>query len=288
MAISDAPHTQTKTEQDAAELYLGLLKQALTGVLARDECWPLRSTRPLRRAALSLAQAVLPEDVVLVRRKPVDLEARSAGTDWPPPPQAETMVGLERMDNLHRCITDVIAEGVPGDFMECGVWRGGVAIFMRGALKAYGDPTRIVWAADSFSGLPKPDAEQFPADAENILWRYDELAVSLDEVKRAFERYGLLDERVRFLPGWFRDTLPNAPVERLAVLRLDGDMYESTMVALRSLWPKVSVGGYVIVDDYQPKHPGCVQAVDEFLAEHGPGETLHPAGTIGAYWKRTA
>jgi O-methyltransferase len=235
-----------------------------------------------------LAHALLPDDIALVRRKEVDMSARNAGIDWPPPPQAETMVGLERMDNVHRCIADVLTQGVPGDFMECGVWRGGVAIFMRGALKAYGDASRVVWAADSFAGLPPPDEDQFPPDADNVLWRYDELAVSLEEVKRAFERYGLLDDRVRFLPGWFRDTLPKAPVDRLAILRLDGDMYESTMVALRSLWPKVSVGGYVIVDDYQPKHPGCVAAVDEFLAEHGPGETLQPAGTIGAYWKRTA
>ncbi len=159
---------------------------------------------------------------------------------------------------------------------------------MRGALEADGDDARRVWAADSFAGLPKPDGERYPADTGNDLWTDPDLAVSLADVRGAFGRYDLLDERVRFVEGWFRDTLPGVAVERLALLRLDGDMYESTMVALRSLYPKLSVGGYVIVDDYQPKHPGCVRAVDEFLAEHGSGEQLRRAGAIGAYGQRAA
>jgi len=271
----------------AAELYLELLKRSLTGVLAREEHWPLRSTDRVRRTLTAAVDRVLPHDLALVRRKPVDLAARTAGTG-PPPPHAETMVGLERLENVHRCIKDVLEHDIPGDLMECGVWRGGVVIFMRGALEAYGDDARRVWAADSFAGLPKPDGERYPADTGNDLWTDPDLAVSLADVRGAFGRYDLLDERVRFVEGWFRDTLPGVAVERLALLRLDGDMYELTMVALRSLYPKLSVGGYVIVDDYQPKHPGCVRAVDEFLAEHGRGEELQSAGAIGAYWQRAA
>jgi O-methyltransferase len=86
-----------------------------------------------------------------------------------------------------------------------------------------------------------------------------ELAVSLEQVKANFDRYGLLDDQVRFLKGWFRDTLPVAPIERLAVLRLDGDMYESPMDTLVNLYPKLSEGGYVIVDDYGAI-PACRQA----------------------------
>ena len=177
----------------------------------------------------------------LMRWAPVDRERRAEGMDWPL--SAATMVGLRRLDNLQACIERLVAEDVPGDLIETGVWRGGASIFMRGALEAYGDRERTVWVADSFQGLPKPDGERYPRDEGDSLWRFRELAVPVEEVRRNFERFGLLDDRVRFLVGWFRDTLPNAPVERLALIRLDGDMYESTAVALESLYPKLSPGG---------------------------------------------
>ena len=213
---------------------------------------------------------------------PVDPSARAEGRDWPA--QAETMIGLERLGQLRDCVVDVIRRGVPGDLIETGVWRGGATIFMRGVLKAYGDRTRVVWVADSFQGLPQPDAEEYPADAGDPHWQYPQLAVSLDEVKANFARYGLLDEQVRFLPGWFRDTLPAAPIERLAVLRLDGDLYESTIVALQSLYPKLSPGGYAVVDDYSL--PACRAAVDDYRAEHGISEPIERIDWTGVFWRR--
>ena len=122
---------------------------------------------------------------------------------------------------------------------------------MRALLKAYAVKDRLVWVADSFKGLPVPNPEKYPADTGDRLHEFKELAVPLDQVKSNFAKYGLLDNQVRFLKGWFRDTLPNAPVEQLAIIRLDGDMYESTMEALVHLYPKLSRGGYSIVDDYR-------------------------------------
>jgi len=78
-----------------------------------------------------------------------------------------------------------------------------------------------------------------------------------------FRKYDLLDRQVRFLKGWFSETLPGCPIERLAVLRLDGDMYESTMDALKHFYPKLSAGGYLIVDDYGAA-PACKTAIHEF------------------------
>jgi hypothetical protein len=112
---------------------------------------------------------------------------------------------------------------------------------------------------------------------------HDALVVSLDEVQANFARYGLLDEQVRFLPGWFRDTLATAPIERLAVLRLDGDMYESTIVALRALYPRLSRGGFVIVDDYALDR--CRQAVNDFRAEEGIEDRIVPIDGTGVYWR---
>jgi O-methyltransferase len=173
----------------------------------------------------------------------------------------------------------------PGDLIETGVWRGGASILMRGVLAAHGDTSRTVWLADSFAGLPPPDAETYPADANIDMSANAELAVSLDEVAANFRRYGLLDEQVRFLKGWFRDTLPEAPTDRLAVLRLDGDLYESTWVALTSLYPKLSPGGYVIVDDYGAM-PVCRLAVDDYQREQGIEEPLDEIDWTGVFWRR--
>jgi O-methyltransferase len=193
------------------------------------------------------------------------------------------MIGLRRLDNIQFCVTDVIRRRVPGDLIETGVWRGGATIFMRGILAAHCVTERRVWAADSFEGLPKPSAE-YEADRGDQHWSHSQLAVSEDEVRSNFERYGLLDEQVRFLKGYFQDSLPDAPIEQLAVARLDGDMYESTIVALNALYPKLARGGYLIVDDYALA--GCRRAVDDYRREHGIQEPLVGIDFTGIYWRR--
>ena len=266
-----------------ADTYLHVLKRTLTRypltpceqlmVLALDDL-DLELTRPLAQWS-KVSKQMIPGGLAF---NPV---LRALGLDWPH--DAETMIGLYRLDNIELCVRNVLRRGVPGDLAETGVWRGGASIFMRGVIKAYRDVNRKVWLADSFQGLPKPD-ERYPADADNDLWTFRELAVPVDTVKANFARYGLLDDQVRFLPGWFSDTLPAAPIGPLAVLRLDGDMYESTMVALQSLYHKVSPGGFVIVDDYNCV-PACRQAVDEFRAERDIVDPLCPIDWTGVYWQ---
>jgi O-methyltransferase len=217
-----------------------------------------------------------------VTREPVAADVRGAGLDWPA--DAETMIGLTRLQNLQACARDVLSHGVAGDFMETGVWRGGACIYLRAILAALGDRERSVWVADSFQGVPPPEPRLYRADLGDTLFTYPELAVPLETVQDNFRRYGFLDDQVRFLPGWFRDTLREAPVERLALLRLDGDLYESTILALRCLYPKVSPGGYVIVDDYGGI-ASCRQAVDDFRAERGIDAPLQPVDWAGAFWQ---
>lgn len=155
---------------------------------------------------------------------------------------------------------------------------------MRAILAAHGVEDRRVFIADSFEGLPKPDAERFPADRDDQHHRYTFLAVSQAEVESHFDRYGLLDNKVVFLKGWFRDTLPNAPIEKLAVLRLDGDMYGSTIDALTNLYPKLSKGGFCIVDDYALD--GCQRAVNEYRTEHGIDAEMRAIDWTGQYWRK--
>lgn len=156
---------------------------------------------------------------------------------------------------------------------------------MRAVLEAYGDPDRQVWLADSFQGFPPP-SPAFPQDADDPhqhLAPY--VAVSQAEVAANFALFELLDARVRFLPGWFRDTLPQAPVDRLAVLRLDGDLYESTWVALEALYPKVSAGGVIIIDDYGAL-PRCREAVEDYRAQHQITTPIEWIDWTGVTWRK--
>lgn len=286
--MAEAPPGREKLisyEGQLSERYLVLLKRCLTRYLF-DEPFTLVDVPrgSLKGAMWQPIRAFLRrKGYTLVRPLPFDPEARAEGRDRPA--AAETMVGLRRLDNVQHCIRDVLSRGVPGDLIECGVWRGGVAIFMRACLLAYGDSTRTVWVADSFRGLPKPKPELYPADAGLDLWRWPQLAVSAQEVRANFSRYDLLDERVCFLEGWFSETLPSAPIERLALLRIDADLYESTMDALSCLYRKVSPGGYVIVDDYGAI-PACRQAVEDFRERFDISEPLHQVDWTAVYWQK--
>lgn len=211
-------------------------------------------------------------------------EPEVEGSIWPT--AAHTMIGHDSLNALQFCVEDVLANNVPGDLIETGVWRGGATIFMRAILKVHGVEDRYVWVADSFEGLPPPNLEKYPHDKGSIIHTAEELAISLEQVKSNFERYGLLDGQVRFLKGWFRDTLPEAPIEQLAVARLDGDMYESTMDALTNLYPKLSIGGYLIVDDYGAV-PACRRAVHDFRETCGINEEIQSIDWTGVYWQRT-
>jgi O-methyltransferase len=270
-------------QPDPRDLYLELLKRALSYSLWDEPGLPLERLGyggPLLRGAVhAVAAALRTAGLQLVRV--ADPARRAEGAIWPG--QAHTMIGLARLDNLRHCVETVLVDGVPGDLIETGVWRGGASIFMRGILAAWGDAARRVFVADSFRGLPKPDPA-IRADRADRHHRIGVLAVSRDEVAANFARYGLLDERVVFLEGWFKDTLAAAPIERLAVLRLDGDMYESTLDALAPLYPKLSPGGFCIIDDYAL--PGCRQAVDEYRAAQAISAPLERIDWTGVFWRK--
>lgn len=263
-----------------ADRYLDLLAGVLTRSLFSDqETQLVLSQKPLKARLL---RAIERRGYRLVR--PVRAEVREEGRDWPS--HAETMIGAKRMANLRYCVETALADRVPGDLIETGVWRGGAAIFMRAILFAHGVSDRIVWAADSFCGLPPPDAEKFPADQGDQHHKRAQLAVSLEEVHANFSRYGMLDEQVRFLVGWFADTLADPPIDQLAVARLDGDMYGSTWDAITALYPKLSPGGFLIVDDYGAVE-GCRQAVHDYREKEGLSEPIQQIDWGGVFWRKT-
>jgi len=267
-----------------AELYLDLMKKSLSFALWPEPLTPVElSHRPLQRMAVSLFSRVLARrGWQLAVRHDVSEKQREEGSIWPG--YADTMIGMKRLDNLQACIETVLRDGIEGDLIETGVWRGGACIFMRAVLAAYGVADRRIYVADSFEGLPMP---RLTADAGDIHHTFGFLAVSQQEVEQNFRRYGLLDDRVVFLKGWFRDTLPAAPIRALSILRLDGDMYESTLDGLTNLYPKLSSGGFCIVDDYGLE--GCENAVNEYRRAHGIAATLQQIDSSRAVcWRKTA
>ncbi|MBI1860273.1 MAG: class I SAM-dependent methyltransferase [Deltaproteobacteria bacterium] len=266
----------------SSDLYIDLLKKSLTNWLYADTEWhPIGREGSLRRRFSQGLSWLLRRPVQVLQKRPYNPEERKNGLDWPP--YAHTMVGLSRLDQLQTCIDTVLRENIPGDFIETGVWRGGTVIFMRAVLKARGVSDRKIWAADSFAGLPPPSGK-YEADQGDQHFTFSELAVSLEEVKNNFRKYGLLDEQIVFLKGWFSETLPTAPIQNLAIARLDGDMYESTIDALNALYEKVSPGGFLIVDDYAI--PGCRKAIHDYRNTHGIIETIVPIDGSAVYWRK--
>jgi hypothetical protein len=204
-----------------------------------------------------------------------DLRLRAAGMDWPM--QGLTMVGLNRLDDLQACVEAVVRDGVPGDVIEAGTWRGGASILMRATLDSLGQHDRVSVVADSFQGFPT-------ADEQGHLSQTEFLAIPVEEVRANFARFGL-EHGVEFLEGYFEQTLPALSGRQWAVVRLDGDTYEATWTTLASLYGDLAPGGFVIVDDYHAM-PECGRAVDAFREQHGITEPLEDVDWTCMRWRR--
>jgi len=210
-----------------------------------------------------------------------DLKAELIG-DWSPSKDSTnttglTLIGSKLLDEFRVMIEQVHDRKIPGEIVETGVWRGGACIWAAAVLE-YLKSDKKVYVCDSFCGLPlvsDPKETISYDDAES-------LRVSLEEVEANFDRFGL-KHRAVFVKGWFKDTMPslNIPV---SVLRLDGDMYESTRDVLKYMYDRVSPGGFVIVDDYQL--PPCKQAVDELRSRQKIRGSLRVRP--GAWWQKAA
>jgi len=296
-------------------LYLDMVKRAVSNILYQDD--PLifydHSQSPLLASGFDLSRRAMGEDA---------------------PTEAQTMIGLRRLDNISLCVERVLADNVPGDLVEAGVFRGGAAVFMRAALKAHGVTDRRVFACDTFTPIsPKrpnwfltpiaqglgaipskrwrrwlflflqnhlSDATSFPPcedPAEDmiefVMWYLRNPAAiptaggaSLPEVQSLFARYGLLDDQVVFVQGFFADAIPKAPLDRASVIRLDGDTYESTRDAISLLYPKLSPGGFCIIDDYHA-YADCRRAVDEYRNEHVITDEIIRIDNLAVYWRRS-
>lgn len=270
--------------------YIALIKDALTFSLWPQPPIPVSSLdprlyTPAKRLALqavrTTSRPLEAKGLQIVKSMEAGERELEDGLVWPN--YGDTMIGRKRMDNLEYCVRTVIQDEVRGDLIETGVWRGGACIFMRAILAAYGVTDRKVFVADSFEGLPPPNPA-YPADAGDPHHERTQLEIGLETVKENFRRYDLLDDQVVFLKGWFSETLPSALIEEIAVLRLDGDMYESTMDGLNNLYPKLSMGGFLIVDDYNLET--CRAAVGDYRKAHEIDAEIIDIDGSGIYWRK--
>jgi O-methyltransferase len=252
--------------------YLSLLKLSLcdlTSVTTREVRWT-GDRRPFTRELTDEDQ----------------LSGRALGKDWAL--DGMTMIGLRRLDDLQACVESVVEDGIEGDLIEAGVWRGGASILVRATLDSLGATDRTLWLADSFEGFPPPDDEGADADRslEINLRGIDYLAPGLDAVRSYFARFGV-EHGLAFVPGFFEDTLAGLRGRRWALMRLDADTHAATKLALEALYPGLARGGYVIVDDYfHPWLPACRVAVDEFRTAHGITTPIDQVDWNGGRWRR--
>jgi O-methyltransferase len=253
--------------EELREAYLSLLALALCDLVGTG------TTSVFRRLGGGVfARELMDEEMAM----------RVSGRDWPL--HGLSMAGMHRLRDARACIESVVTDGVPGDVIEIGCWRGGASILMRATLDTLGDD-RTVWLADSFAGFPLPDPERYPQDRElEDLSLFDFLAAPLEDVRENFERLGL-SEGIRFLPGFFDQTLPGLRDGHWSLVRLDGDTYESTRLALESLYAGLSAGGYLIIDDYWLIEE-CQRAVADFRAENRIEEPIERIDWSGARWRR--
>jgi O-methyltransferase len=272
--------------QKPDKLYLELIKEVLSYSLWPEPPIPImifnHLNSPFKKIIIMLISKILgKKDLLLAKKRNITENQRKEGEIWPV--YAHTMIGRKRLDNLQISIEAVLKEGIEGDLIETGVWRGGACIFMRAVLATHGIENRKVIVADSFMGLPKPDVKKNPKDKGDIHYTYNYLAVSKAEVLENFNKYGLLDDNVVFLEGWFKDTLPKASIEKLSILRLDCDMYSSTIEALEYLYPKLSKGGFCIIDDYVIEK--CKLAVNDYRSAHNINSEMIIIDNSSVYWR---
>ncbi len=228
--------------------YLDLLEQVLL-----YSFWP----EPLIRENNNIVDTLVTDD-----------ERENGKASWPA--RAFTMIGRKRLRNIRELCERVSQESIPGAFAECGVWRGGASIYARAVLPTH----RPVYVCDSFNGMP--------VDPNEMWWQQIQcIKVPRATVQANFQKFGL-DSNVHYIEGFFSESLRGADWP-IAVLRLDADMYRSTMDALAALYPLVSAGGFVIVDDYNVV-PECKKAVHDYFADKLP--TMNAVDHSGVWFRK--
>jgi O-methyltransferase len=193
--------------------------------------------------------------------------------------RGHTMVPYDGLATLANQVRHCEESGIQGDYVELGTWKGGCLGIMAMSNLAWGASRRTIHGFDSFAGIPMPRADKddmawattdmrlTASDCDGSLTPAQQLIGPRIDVERLLSKIGYPTDRIRLHEGWFQDTVPQANIEKIAILRIDGDLYDSYVVALDHLYDRVVPGGFVIFDDWILE--GCRRAVSEFFDRRG-------------------
>lgn len=188
-----------------------------------------------------------------------------------------TATSIERMFALYKAIQYVVDTEIAGDMVECGVWKGGSSMLCAMTLKILRDTYRDIYLYDTYAGMTEPTEKDVNYKGEKAIteWRksqrdgFNRWCFSpLEDVKKAMYSTGYPYGKIKFVEGKVEDTIPKVIPEKIALLRLDTDFYESTYHEMLHLFPRLVSGGVLIVDDYG-HHMGAKEAVDKYIRENG-------------------
>lgn len=270
---------------DLQLLYLRLLVGAITRSVTGVDFWHLDARSPMQRMTITPVQRLLGRFRLAVVAPEKYGEEEQLESIAVSPADADTMMGVRRTTHLVRMLTALHVDAVPGDLIEAGCWRGGSVVLMKGFLEAVADPERTVVAIDSFAGYPPPPPGA-PRQMRELHRKARVFDVSRAEVERRIARYGFLDEQVRIVEGWLDDVLPTLDVDKIALLKIDVDGYEATLATLEHLWPKLSDGGLVYVEDGNT--PGARRAITDFRShidgDAGPLTWVPQDNQMAQWW----
>lgn len=303
----DSSIGRRRSKGHAQRMHLSRIKEIVTWLNVLPSSF--HPTTPQGEALAFFRDAVL-------NRLYNDFDQVIDGREWPPSAYALSMAGIRRADNFAAAVSQAVVDQVPGQIIETGVWRGGLSFLAAQTLDVMGATTRRAYLADSFAGIPKPpnDGRRY-SDQDHIAHKLGSgtlkttsgghLALtkvtdilnnnSVEWVQRDARRFRLKSSRLRFVPGFFNESLKRLVEEehdvQFAVVRLDGDTYFSTWDAITVLYPRLSPGGFVLIDDFTNWN-GCRDAIKHYRKRHKIKEPLtlipHRYGEqhMGAYWRK--
>jgi O-methyltransferase len=195
-----------------------------------------------------------------------------------------SMANEPEISFMHVAIRDIVQSNVPGDIVEAGVWRGGMAIWMNYLLHQYHSEKTNIWLFDSFDEFPEPtyEADKYVHPVTKILY---ETPVSSDDVTRNFEKFNLLTPNLLVVKGKYENSVPNVDISKISILHLDCDYYDPTLLMLDKYYTKISQGGYIIINNYFYDYIHTRIAVDEYRTKNNITTPIQKIGERYGYWK---
>lgn len=208
-----------------------------------------------------------------------------------------SMLSIEGLANIENSTKQILQNNIPGDFVECGVWRGGTGIIIKKILQQFNDKKRKIFLLDSYEGMENLEKSNTLTENDKL----DELCsyilndaekyfnrklieTDYDEVIKNLKHFDCYDKNTILLKGWFNDKFPFDTIERISFLRLDCDYYYPTKVCLEKLYNKISKGGIIILDEYYLEFMGEKNAVDEFRTKNNITSKIIPVDNNIGYW----